>query len=50
MGCERGEIYIGRKNEKVVCQEKGEKYMLINPNQICIVQFGTLFSKTVFKH
>ena len=24
--------------------------MWVNPNQICIVPFGTLFSKTVFKH
>ena len=26
------------------------KYLRFNPNQICIVPFGTLFLRTVFKH
>ena len=45
MGC----LVIGMFSDGMFCDETFRDGMF-NPNQICIVPFGTLFSKTVFKH
>ena len=44
-----GALQMGSNQGKKSCETLPLKYK-INPNQICIVPFGTLFLRTVFKH